>query len=81
MYLSQFGWLDPSTKKMGTPGTEALIDLRKSISDFQSFAGLNVTGELDPETVELMGMPRCGVRDKVGHDARRRKRYALQGKL
>lgn len=52
---------------------------RKSIQDFQSFAGLNVTGEMNEETVETMSLPRCGVRDKIGHDARRRKRYALQG--
>ena len=34
------------------------------MKDFQSFAGLTVTGDLDPVTVELMGTPRCGVRDK-----------------
>lgn len=77
MYLSQFGWLDPTTKKIGS---QSLIDIRKSIQDFQSFAGLNTTGELDQETVEMMSLPRCGVRDKIGHDARRRKRYALQGR-
>lgn len=76
MYLSQFGWLDPATKKIGS---QSLIDIRKSIQDFQSFAGLNATGDLDEETVETMSLPRCGVRDKIGHDARRRKRYALQG--
>ncbi|CAL8075131.1 unnamed protein product [Orchesella dallaii] len=76
MYLSNFGWLDPSSKKIGS---QSLIDIRKSIQDFQAFAGLNITGELDDETVETMSLPRCGVRDKIGHDARRRKRYALQG--
>ena len=47
------------------------------------FAGLDPTGELDKETVELMETPRCGVKDNVGpsDDAKRRKkRYALQGK-
>ena len=46
------------------------------------FAGLEPTGELDKETVELMETPRCGVKDNVGpsDDAKRRKkRYALQG--
>ena len=28
------------------------------VRDFQQFAGLEVTGELDPVTVELMGTPR-----------------------
>ena len=47
------------------------------MKDFQSFAGLTVTGDLDPVTVELMGTPRCGVRDIVGHGAtaKRKKRY------
>jgi hypothetical protein len=36
---------------------------------------------LDEETLEMMNSPRCGNKDKVGHseDAKRRKRYALQG--
>jgi matrix metalloproteinase-14 (membrane-inserted) len=77
MYLSQYGWLDKSSMK---PGSAALLDIRGAIRDFQSFAGLNQTGDLDEETVKLMGTPRCGVRDKIGHDARRKKRYVLQGK-
>lgn len=45
------------------------------------FAGLQPTGDLDAETVELMNTPRCGVKDKLGpdHVAKRKKRYALQG--
>ena len=61
-------------------GSAALLDITSAIKDFQLFAGLNQTGELDEETVKMMGMPRCGVRDRVGHDAKRRKkRFALQG--
>lgn len=46
----------------------------------QAFAGLNQTGELDGETLEMMNTPRCGVKDKVGFGANaRKKRYALQG--
>lgn len=35
------------------------------------------------ETVRMMNTPRCGNKDRVGHseDAKRRKRYALQGKI
>ena len=36
------------------------------IMEFQAFAGINQTGELDSETVKWMNMPRCGVKDKVG---------------
>lgn len=50
------------------------------MSDIQAFAGLNQTGELDSDTLAVMNMPRCGVKDKVGFGAdARKKRYALQG--
>ena len=51
MYLSQYGWLDPSARK---PGSAALLDVRGAVKDFQAFAGLNQTGELDDETLMLM---------------------------
>ena len=39
-----------------------------------------MTGELDDETLELMKMPRCGVKDVVGKNmGSRSKRFALQG--
>ena len=41
----------------------------------QTFAGLNVTGEMDLETERLMENPRCGVKDLIGHGSyTRRKR-------
>lgn len=40
----------------------------------------SASGELDDETTQLMSLPRCGVRDKVGFGSdSRSKRYALQG--
>lgn len=52
----------------------------KAVQDFQSFAGLEATGEIDEETMHFMSLPRCGVHDKVGFgNANRAKRYALQG--
>lgn len=39
-----------------------------------------ILGELDEQTMELMSLPRCGVKDKVGFGSdSRSKRYALQG--
>merc|ERR1711971_797764 len=74
LYLSKYGYIQP------TNGTQALLT-EDRVKDFQAFAGLNQTGDLDPVTVELMGTPRCGVRDIIGHGAtaRRKKRYVLQG--
>ena len=54
--------------------------LKNYIIEFQSFAGLPQTGDLDEETVVMMNKPRCGVKDVVGKSASmRKKRYALQG--
>ncbi|XP_060516534.1 matrix metalloproteinase-14 isoform X3 [Cylas formicarius] len=77
LYLSQYGYLGPVKGNSGQ-----LLDenhYRKAIEDFQSFAGLEVTGELDDDTKEVMSLPRCGVKDKVGTGDNRAKRYALQG--
>lgn len=80
IYLSQFGYL-PATAR--NPANGGLLDANtwlKAVQDFQSFAGINVTGELDEETKQLMSLPRCGVKDKVGFGSdSRSKRYALQG--
>ena len=55
-----------------------------AVKDFQEFAGLDVTGEMDPVTVELMSTPRCGVSDKKRSDESRVNlgqsgAYVLQG--
>ena len=54
--------------------------LKNYIMEFQAFAGLPQTGDLDEETVRWMNKPRCGVKDIVGKSSSmRKKRYALQG--
>merc|ERR1711962_1071498 len=81
-YLVKYGYVQPKNTSSALLTEEGLDNyLRAAILDFQAFAGLNQTGELDPVTVELMGTPRCGVRDIIGHGAtaRRKKRYVLQG--
>jgi len=80
-YLSKFGYIPSSSIKTGS-----LVSLDSAVADFQAFAGLEVTGKLDSETIDLMRKPRCGVKDfqeededLVRNESRRAKRYALQG--
>ncbi|XP_059487299.1 matrix metalloproteinase-14 isoform X2 [Neocloeon triangulifer] len=80
MYLSQFGYLSANLKNPGAGNLITEDAMVNAIKDFQSFAQINVTGELDADTKALMSTPRCGVKDKVGTGSRaRRRRYALQG--
>lgn len=75
-YLSQFGYIPPLANR---DSGEAVLDSTtwtNAIKEFQEFGGLNVTGDLDQETLDLMSLPRCGVRDKFNF---RSKRYILQG--
>lgn len=78
MYLKKFGYVDDTSDK-----SSSLTDfssLVNAVKEFQRFAGLSETGILDNDTLTMMNMPRCGVKDIVGHgNSARRKRYALQG--
>ncbi|XP_049821861.1 matrix metalloproteinase-14 isoform X3 [Aethina tumida] len=78
LYLQSFGYID---KKRTASDHQDIVDVTKAIKEFQSFAGLDVTGVADNETLKLMGTPRCGVPDKIGTKEKdgRQKRYALQG--
>nr|CAH0104223.1 unnamed protein product [Daphnia galeata] len=73
-YLSNFGYLDPALGDTSTSFVSGET-VRRAISDFQSFAGLNPTGELDEETSIWMSKPRCGVPDIIheGHSTRRKR--------
>ena len=68
-YLNKYHYL--STTRAGNQ------NVNDAIKNFQSFAGLPVTGELDEATVNQMKKPRCGMPDvNVGG---RVKRYNLAG--
>nr|CAH0102064.1 unnamed protein product [Daphnia galeata] len=79
-YLSNFGYLDP---KLGDTSTSFVSGetVRRAISDFQSFAGLYPTGELDEETSIWMSKPRCGVPDIIheGYSTRRKRNINKKG--
>ena len=81
MYLSKFGYMEEANKDMRTASLLHPSAVSNAIAEFQRFAGLNETGELDNTTIEWMHKPRCGVKDIVGHGHARKKRYALQGKF
>jgi len=85
-YLTRYGYLADS--RAGSGKSSPLLDMGSAIEQFQGFAGLEQTGELDEETLHMMERKRCGVKDIIEDDedsprtrlARRRgKRYALQG--
>jgi len=87
LYLSKYGYIDKDDGNRALVTEDNFKDYIKSaVQDFQAFAGLETTGELDPVTVELMGTPRCGVKDKgdaepapvLGSDAKSGA-YVLQG--
>jgi len=62
-YLSQYGYI-PTSKD----GSKPIVDsstLDEAVKEFQTFAGLDPTGQLDSETIELMKTPRCGKEDKL----------------
>jgi len=80
MYLMKYGYMDVQRETAKSAPLLSQDGLRDYIKEFQSFAGLPQTGDLDAKTVELMKTPRCGVKDIVGKGATaRKKRYALQG--
>ena len=71
-YLLRFGYYSDSSSGK----TSSLQAISKAVAQFQAFAGLDQTGQIDAATVELMRERRCGVKDSV---QARRKRFALQG--
>ena len=80
MYLMKYGYMDVQRENSKSAPLLSRDGLRDYIKEFQAFAGLPQTGDLDDKTVELMKTPRCGVKDIVGKGATtRKKRYALQG--
>jgi len=84
IYLMRYGYAAPNSWSSSLV-TEAQYReyIRDTVMDFQAFAGIEQTGAVDSHTMEMMEMPRCGVKDTVGQGAqlRRRKRFVLQGSI
>ena len=53
---------------------------RHSLALFQQMAHVNMTGEFDADTENMMKQPRCGCPD-INASTKRRKRFDAQSKL
>lgn len=80
-YLNKFGYLDLSSRKIGSmrmlpnlKNPKLPKDVEKAVKKFQKYTGLNQTGKLDNDTVKMMSLPRCGHPDKLSDEIRHRKR-------
>uniref|UniRef100_A0A8B9LAW7 Peptidase metallopeptidase domain-containing protein n=1 Tax=Astyanax mexicanus TaxID=7994 RepID=A0A8B9LAW7_ASTMX len=59
-YLKKFYNLAEPTARQAKTGANQMA---QKIAEMQKFFGLDVTGNLDPKTMEAMKKPRCGVSD------------------
>lgn len=59
------------------PADNKNIDIQNAVRKFQKYAGLNQTGIIDDETLNMMRLPRCGHPDNLSKA--RTKRFVLQG--
>ena len=60
-------------------GPIATKNLKSVIEEIQYNAGINQTGKLDAETVELLETPRCGVKDNKRPRISLSKRFVAAG--
>lgn len=65
-YLSQFGYLPTPDPRKALLLTEDGVS--KALKKLQKFGGVNQTGILDDDTIELIKTPRCGMKDVLDDD-------------
>lgn len=62
-YLAQFGYLPTPDPRKALLLTEDGVS--KALKRLQKFGGINETGVLDDDTIELIKTPRCGMKDDL----------------
>ena len=72
-YLQQFGYMS----KRRSASLMTADSFRTFVTEFQQFAGLPQTGELDTATKRMMNTPRCGVKDVELDEKHRRKAHTF----
>lgn len=78
-FMRRYGYLETAPAlSESLYSEEAVIE---AIKDLQKFGGLNQTGELSNDTLQLLVSPRCGVPDvtRSSSVSNRRKRYVVGG--
>lgn len=76
--MAQFGYLDFFSTRFGVDETDSTWT--NAVKEYQSFHGLNETGNLDNATLSEMSLPRCGMPDVIREENRTRsKRYTKFG--
>ena len=63
VYLARYGYLAGNIASVATDPGMANTLVTDAIADFQTTAGLAVSGQLDDATVDKMSQPRCGCLD------------------
>jgi len=81
-----YGYVPPGSLHDEENGTARLRSWRKALISMQEFMGLEPTGDLNEETLEMMRKPRCGNPDKVmmpccGNPNNKTYFYANMGKI
>ena len=62
-YLAQFGYLPTPDPRKALLLTEDGVS--KALKRLQKFGGIDETGILDDDTIELIKTPRCGIKDNL----------------
>lgn len=81
-FMQTFGYLqEPKISDEGLQAEFLYAEdaVRQGIKNIQKFGGLDSTGILDDKTVKLLSAPRCGVKDVLNSEERR-KRYIIGSK-